>query len=305
MVTKTDLIKISVKERSTANETHTRRAMNKKELSREIGLEFGALFGKHFLKLEHLNYGYWTDDLPVDITNLHIAQNDYAKHLISKIPHGVQSILDVGCGLGGLAKMLLDAGYRVDCVVPSPFLAEKAGELLGDQCSIYECCYEKLHTNKRYDLVMFSESFQYMNPKDALGKTISLLNDGGYLLISDIFKKDDVPGKSPVSGGYLWSVFQAALEPLAFELVSDEDITAHAAPTIDIEARLFREVGIPMLALGEDLGRSRSPTLLAFVKWLMRKKLKKLETKYIGGRRTGESFQKYKTYRTLLYKLED
>ncbi len=299
-----DTVKTHVKETSTAHETHTRRAMNKKELSREIGLEFGALFGKHFLKLEHLNYGYWTDDLPVDITNLHIAQDNYAKHLIATIPEGVQSILDVGCGLGGLANMMIDAGYRVDCVVPSPFLAERAGKLLADQSTIFECCYEKLQTDKRYDLVMFSESFQYMDPKDALGKTASLLNDGGYLLISDIFKKDDVPGKCSISGGYLWSAFQAALEPLAFELVSDEDITAHAAPTIDVEARLFHDVGIPAMALGEDLARSRYPVLLVLVKWLMRKKLKKLDAKYIRGHRTGENFQKYKTYRTLLYKLE-
>ena len=71
---------------------------SKKEVSREIGLEISYLFGKYFLKLEHLHYGYWKEGLAVDIGNLRIAQDVYAKFIISHIPSGVKTILDVGCG---------------------------------------------------------------------------------------------------------------------------------------------------------------------------------------------------------------
>ena len=88
---------------------------DKRTISREIGLEIGAVCGKHFLKLEHLHYGYWTDDLELEIFNLHIAQENYVNFLISHIPEGAKTILDVGCGMGQISRKLLDKGYTMDC----------------------------------------------------------------------------------------------------------------------------------------------------------------------------------------------
>ncbi|MDP6433472.1 MAG: hypothetical protein QGI15_04035, partial [Candidatus Scalindua sp.] len=72
--------------------------------------EVGSICGKYFLKLDHLHYGYWTGDMEVDVANLHLAQDEYAKFVISHIPDGVKTILDVGCGTGQIAKELLDMG---------------------------------------------------------------------------------------------------------------------------------------------------------------------------------------------------
>ncbi|MBN1795215.1 MAG: class I SAM-dependent methyltransferase [Sedimentisphaerales bacterium] len=268
-----------------------------------MGLEVGALIGKTFLKIEHLHYGYWADGLPVDITNLHIAQDNYAKLLLSHVPAEAKSILDVGCGFGQLAKMLINEGHQVDCVSPSPFLAEQARNLLGDESTVFQNCYEDMQTDRRYDLVLFSESFQYINPKEALDKTFSLLNNEGFLLISDIFRKD-VPGKSAVSGGHLLSQFRKTVGQYPFELLKDEDITEQTAPTIDIEDHVFKEVGQPAMVLGEELAKNRYPVVYLLLKSLLRKKIEKLQAKYISGERTGENFKKYKTYRILLYKLK-
>ena len=86
---------------------------DKKTVSCEIGLEIAAICGKQFLKLEHLHYGYWTKDLEVDLPNLCKAQENYANFLISHIPEDVETILDVGCGMGQIAKKLLDMGYGI------------------------------------------------------------------------------------------------------------------------------------------------------------------------------------------------
>ena len=99
---------------------------DKKTLSREIGLEIGMICGKHFLNVEHLHYGYWTKDLKVELASLPAAQKNYTDFLMSNIPDGVKSILDVGCGMGHTAKRLTEAGYTVDCVSPSSFLAQQA-----------------------------------------------------------------------------------------------------------------------------------------------------------------------------------
>ena len=132
---------------------------DKKTISREIGLEIGSICGKYFLKLDHLHYGYWTKDLEVDITNVHVAQENYANFLISNIPEGVKKILDVGCGSGQTAEKLIVMGHKVDCVSPSHFLARQTHELLGNSSHVFECSYEDLQTENRYDVILFKGVF--------------------------------------------------------------------------------------------------------------------------------------------------
>jgi len=275
-----------------------------KKLSREIGLEIASLCGKHFLKLNHLHYGYWPKDLEVDITNLYIAQEKYTEFLISHIPRNVKSILDVGCGNGQNAKRLIDAGFTVDCVSPSPTLAQRTQDLLGSGCTIYQSYYEDVITDKRYDLVLFSESFQYIKIEDAIKKTQSLLEKDGYLLISDVFK-NDVEGKCPLSGGHHFSAFNDTISQYPFKLVKEVDITDETAPNIDIENKLFMEVGLPAWNLFNQLMFSRYPLMTKFIRWKYKKKIAKLQTKYFGGQRTGQNFKKYKSYLLLLYKLNE
>jgi len=273
-----------------------------KKLSREIGLEIGSLFGRHFLKIKHLHYGYWPEDLEVDITNLHIAQEKYIEFLISHIPQNVKNILDVGCGSGQNAKRLIEAGFNVDCVSPSSVLAQHTRDLVGSQHKVYESYYEKLITDKKYDLVMFSESFQYMNMEEAIRKTQGLLNKNGFLLICDIFKRN-MQGRSALSGGHYFNNFNEILSMYPFKLEKDIDITNETAPTIDIEHEVFMEVGLPAWDLLDQLLASRYPRMAKFLKWKYKKKIAKLRKKYFNEQRTGANFKKFKFYRLLLYRM--
>ncbi len=276
---------------------------DKKTLSREIGLEIGTLCGRHLLNLQHLHYGYWTDNLSVELQNLPAAQEHYTDFLLSHIPEDVHDILDVGCGMGHNAKRLTALGRRVDCVSPSAFLARQAKALLNGQTEIFECSYEQLQTEKRYDLILFSESFQYIDPAFAVKKTLSLLRPGGRLLICDVFKRD-VSEKSPIAGGHYLSAFFQIVNETAFTLVTDVDITDQTAPNRDIENGLCKDVLEPTSKLLEQLLDSRYPVLSKFLKWKYHKKITKLNAKYFSNLRTAETFRKFKTYRLLLYQLK-
>lgn len=277
---------------------------NKKTDSCEIGLEIGSILGKYFLKLDHLHYGYWANGLEVNIANLSIAQENHANFLISHIPNGVRSILDVGCGTGQLAKTLIDMGYEVDCVSPSHFLAEQARELLGNKSHIFECLYEQLQTENLYDVILFSESFQYIDIEEALKKTVGFLNRDVYMLICDFFKKES-PWKNIMSGGHPLKMFYDIVSKYPLRLIKDLDITEETAPTLDIVDDAFKKAVRPTVILTQQLLENRYPFISKFIKCVYRKKISKINRKYFNGEKTGENFKKFKSYRLLLYKKTD
>jgi 2-polyprenyl-3-methyl-5-hydroxy-6-metoxy-1,4-benzoquinol methylase len=273
----------------------------KKVVSRNLGLEVGSICGRYFLKMKHLHYGYWTDNLEVDIANLHLAQDEYVKFITSHIPDGVKTILDVGCGTGEVAETLLNMGYQVDCVSPCPYLKEQASTLLGDRTHFFECFYEDMETSNRYDMVMFCESFQYMDMERALSKTDEFLKSEGHLFISDVFKKD-IKARGVMSGGHSLSKFYNLISKFPFKLVENADITKETAPNIDLFGDILENVIQPVVDVGIRFFENRHPIALKFLKWKYRKKIEKAHKKYLEGGRTGDDFKKYKSYQLFVYK---
>ena len=131
--------------------------------SQELGLRIANIFGRYLFKTDHLHYGFWPDNLPVSLANLPKAQELYAEFLRDNIPEGVSSILDVGCGPGHNAELLLASGYQVDCVSPSPYLSSITRGKLQGRGKLYECTFEELPPGRKYDCLLFSESFQYID----------------------------------------------------------------------------------------------------------------------------------------------
>lgn len=274
---------------------------SKKEISRDVGLEIGSICGKYFLKLDHLHYGYWSNSAEVDISNLHIAQDRYAQFVISHIPEKVKTVLDVGCGTGQISKMLLDLGYQVDCVSPSAYMNKHVCTLLGERSHIFECPYEKIQTSNRYDMVLFCESFQYIDLEKALSISSELLNNGGYLFICDIFKRD-IKSNGIMGGGHNISKFHKLIEQSPFRLIENRDITEETAPNMDLMNDVLQKVVQPVITAGIRFSESRYPIVVKFLMWKYRKKMDKLHKKYFSGGRSGEDFKKYKTYQLLIYK---
>ena len=273
--------------------------------SREIGLEIGLILGKHLADTEHLHYGYWTDGLEVRFANLPRAQEAYCHFLISHIPQDAKTILDVGCGSGRLALMLSDRGCQVDCVSPSPLLAARARDLLGERSHIFECSFEALETERRYDVVLFSESFQYVRLEKALENSLGFLNDRGHLLVCDFFKRD-TEGQSLIGGGHKLARFRDLVAQHPFEAVEDIDITQQTAPTLDVVNDLLVNAGVPIWSLCVRYLDGNYPllyrSLCKFAQWKYKKKIDRFNRKYLSGARNAQTFARLKSYRLLLYR---
>lgn len=269
--------------------------------SREFGLILGSILGRFCLKMEDLHYGFWSENLAIEPQNLAKAQTQYTEFLLSHIPEGVETILDVGCGTGNTARNLLDCGYRVDCVSPNSFLTEKARDILGSRVTFFECRFEDLQTDKRYDLLLFSESFLFMHPEAALSKSIELLKEGGHMLLSDLFKI--VPdGKTAIGGGQHLSVFYETISRFPFHQLKDIDITSRIAPTFTLIDNAYTQAIKPAYDLIIARLRTRHPWAMRLLWWKFRATIQKYENKHFSGQRTAETFARIKSYRVFLYR---
>ncbi len=280
-------------------------ARKRKIDSKEVGLEIGLYFFKYFLKTEYLHYGYFIDGLEADISKLHQAQINYAQFLLDQIPEGTKTILDVGGGSGKFADELIEAGYEIDFVSPSRLLNKYAAGILGDRAPIHTKKFEDLTVNKEFDLVLFSESFQYIPIDNALENAKKHLKPGGHILICDFFQRDHVEGKSWLGGGHKWSDWEKQLPAHNLTEIKSKDITEETAPTIDVVNAMTQEMIHPIWKLIFMLGDDKYPRLMKFIRWKYKKKLEKMETKHFKGYRNGANFIKYKKYMMYLFQKND
>ena len=269
--------------------------------SKEVGLIAGLNLFNFFIGTRDLHYGLWQDDLEVSVQNMPEAQRRYSEFLIGHIPAEVKRILDVGCGAGGLASELLARGFEVEGVSPSPLLSEAARRQAGEGFRIHQGRFEdiKFDEDDRYDLVMFSESFQYITLDTVLGDAMRRLLPGGYILICDFFKTG-APGRSVIGGGHPLAKFYAVLEKSGLEVLQDIDITRETAPNLDLVDQMGRELIYPTFKLIGYAFDSNHPWLAKLLRWKYRKRLDKIHRKYLSGERNAESFARHKVYRLLL-----
>ena len=275
--------------------------MKDKFNSKVIGLDAGLLIGKFFMDTEELHYGYWPNDKTATAQNFSEAQERHSQLIIENIPKGVKKILDVGSGSGSLAKKIVALGYQVDCVIPSEFLADKVQQKLDGSSKIHITKFEDLDISNNYDLILFSESFQYVHLIKSIDKILSILDKNGHLLICDVFHKN-VSGISPMRGGHRLDLFENEIEKTDLVKKADIDITLETAPTWDFLNQFLNEVAIPISDMSHSYMKYKYPKLIRFMKWKYRNRFEKIRKVWFTNELTGKNFAKFKSYRLFLFK---
>ena len=280
--------------------------------SRELGLVLAQQLGN----VEDLHYGLWDPDLELSFANVRVAQQRYSDMILSQLPasSGSVRVLDVGCGTGHLISQMLDRGYLADGVIPAKDLGElvrrRIGERQGYQPRIFECKFEDFPVDEgraRYDVVLFSESFQYIKPSESLPLVQQLLKPAGLLVICDFFKTaahgDGGPGDKSFGGGHPHKEYLETVSRFPFRLMKDEDITKRVSPNLQLLNDWLMNRAKPASQTIHRYLSSNYSISTRLLMWAFRKKLRKLQYKYFSGYRSRETFERYKTYHLLVYRL--
>lgn len=241
----------------------------------------------------YLHYGYW-EPLPkmgeeLTLTRLRVAQVAYTAKLLSFIPEGTKTVLDVGCGIGGNAVYLCDRGFIVEGLAPDALQQERFIQNTNGQVPFYLTRFEDFHTSNSYDLILFSESSQYISALDLAQGAARLLDSGGYLLLADMMRFDAEYREGIFSNCHVAGELQAALEQSGFKLIKTEDISTHIAPTIDLCVDNFRTFGLTTVKYIADVVAIAVPPLYSLGRWAFKRWLEKLVVEGLAARAIFES----------------
>jgi len=202
------------------------KAFDKSEFDLEL------YFYSKVLKNDMLHYGYFDDpDVTpnnISLQQLEDAQVRYSRKIMEKIADREGTVLDVGCGMGGLSGLLLSENYNVEALTPNrnqkEYIKHKHPDL-----TLHHCKFEDLKTDKKYGTIINSESLQYIKLDQAFDLVDKLLVEGGRWIVVDYFqvekKEDDRPP-------HLLEKFLAKVKERNWEITAEEDISRNALPTI-------------------------------------------------------------------------
>lgn len=234
-------------------------------------------FYHEILGLERLHYGLWQDADPRTLEGVRIAQERYEEYLLARIgdiaaPGRSLRILDVGCGSGIMCEALAVRGYLVEGLSPDLHQREVFQKRL--DVPFHLSTFQDFVPDAPFDIILMSESCQYV-PLDKLFPALDrCLKLGGHLLVCDYFTLDGATGPLAKSGHPL-SDFLLAADENGLNLRSEEDVTTQVLPTLDVAWNFVERYILPTAELASERLAERRPVMFRLGRYLLRRELGK------------------------------
>ena len=256
-------------------------------------------FFTEVLKLQSLHYGFWTNGQAPTLANLPTAQAAYTETMIEMIPEGVKTVLDVGCGAGDNSRSMAAAALSVTAISPDA----EHGKFVQDTPGIdfVRTKIEDLETEKRFDLVLMSECQNYFDRDLALAKCVEVLEPGGYILISGMFRRSNT---ADFDGMYVGNEYISAVEKAGFELLKQVDITAETVPTIQMGRDAYFNHLVPGAKMVSHYVNNTARWKMMLIRAFFGRHLGRLAVigEHIERRVDPELFEKHVSYERLLFR---
>ena len=235
---------------------------NRKRASRSLEDVQLKLFSQ-VLPSDFLHFGFFEnpDIAPEDMTLNSVveAQTRYAHLLLDLIEDRDSPVMDVGCGMGGLCRMLLERGQSPIAVTPDRVQVKNIQEkypsvpVIGSKFEQIDASqYEQM-----FGTVITSESLQYLKLDKALPLLNRILKKGGKWIACDFFYREPTHEKSC----HVWDEFVSKVKAEGWAITFQRDITAHAAPTLRFVHMWATRFGIPLMHFAFHKFQKKQPGL--------------------------------------------
>jgi len=208
-----------------------------------------------------LHYGFF-DDISVkpetiSLKQLEDAQIRYGENIVEQIKDIRNPVLDVGCGLGGLAELMHNKNLDVEVLTPNkdqidfinknyPFLKS------------HNYKFEHFESARKYGTIINSESLQYIPLSEAFKQAEKILLPMGKWIISDYFRLDD---KGISKSSHLLEDFRQKLNEFNWRVIYERDITMNILPTLIYVNMYAERFLMPLKHFGYEKLRFKKPWL--------------------------------------------
>ena len=165
--------------------------------------------------------------------------------LIDLAGDAADPVLDVGCGMGGLCRLLVDRGFHPTALTPDRLQAAYVAKMQ-PAVPVLRCKLEKMPTvdhRHRFGTVFTAESLQYLKLDEALPVLAAILKPGGKWVACDYF----LTHRSVDKTCHNWELFEERLEQTGWKITYQRDITANVLPTLGFLHMLGTRFGLPLL----------------------------------------------------------
>lgn len=221
-----------------------------------------ALYSK-ILPSEFLHYGYFDDPgrRPEEISLAEVtrAQVRYSELLLDLAGDPRHPVLDVGCGMGGLCRLLKCRSFSPTALTPDRLQVSHIRATQPD-VPVVRCKLEDLKTAEyaqKFGTVITAESLQYLKLPRALPVMEQVLRPGGRWIACDYFHTQPSADRSC----HEWDEFARKLSETGWRLTFQRDITAHIMPTLAYIHMWAVRFGIPLMQFSFLRLRRKQPAL--------------------------------------------
>jgi SAM-dependent methyltransferase len=191
--------------------------------------------------VDYLHYALFADEHE----RIGAAQEHSTELLLARLPPPPARILEIGIGLGTTLLRLTRLGYDAEGITPDEKQIAMVRERHGDELRVRCIAFEALEPERRYDLLVFQESAQYIEAQTLFARARELAPR--VLVLDELaLQPRDEPGSLPSRAHFL-----EAAKAAGFELTEELDLSESAAPTVDY---FIRRLPRYRDALKADLG---------------------------------------------------